>query len=142
MKRTPTVQITYNDPGELHDQAQVRVPVIPNINERIEHALKFEESLSSPDNLDMRNWHGRNSCGTTHCIAGFAVAVSGRSGKRLESELGTERAAGLIFQYSLLGEVPDFFTNGSHALYTLKDRVAREADAIESAKLSGEAVQL
>lgn len=141
MKRTPTVAIIYNGPDRINHL--VKVPVIPDINQRIEKALKYETHRGvGPSNLYMRSWHGRNSCGTTHCIGGFACVLSGAAGRKLEKDIGFAAAAQLIFECSLLGEVPDFYVGPNYALLSLRDRVRRERDAIESAKLSGEAVRL
>lgn len=55
-------------------------------------------ALASDDALDMGYWH--NECGTSHCIAGWAIHLAGAEGYKLERELGGEgrgsAAAGAI----------------------------------------------
>jgi hypothetical protein len=48
-----------------------------------------QAALSTPDALDMRDWH---TCETTHCIAGWAVHLAGDEGKALEKNFGTANA--------------------------------------------------
>ncbi len=50
------------------------------------------EALLTPQALDMSDWH---KCGTTHCIAGWAIHLAGPDGYRLEKEVGPA-AAGVI----------------------------------------------
>jgi hypothetical protein len=107
------------------------VPVIPDLNQRILAAVE-----KNPILLDMRFWHRSQSCGTTHCIAGWAVTVAGRMGRNLEQHLRTELAAELLFKASLHGEVPDFYAYDDTVLNDLRERAAEEAAIVESARLS------
>lgn len=70
--------------------------------------------------LDMHAWHTpeMSSCGTVHCLAGWAVTVHA-VGRRLEHLLGTSAAAALIFQ-ACLGEVPDYYSTRKVALSWLR----------------------
>ena len=59
-------------------------------------------ALASERALEMSTWH---TCETTHCLAGWAIALAGDEGKKLESKYGSA-AAGTI----LLGvEVSNWF---------------------------------
>lgn len=49
-------------------------------------------ALASDDALKMDEWH---SCGTSHCIAGWAIHQAGEVGRLLEASLGAE-VAGLM----------------------------------------------
>jgi len=49
-------------------------------------------ALASDDALRMDAWH---SCGTSHCIAGWAIHQAGEVGRLLESSVGAE-IAGLM----------------------------------------------
>ena len=54
----------------------------------------------------MSTWHtdtdawGRGECGTTHCRAGWTVALAGEAGRALEEHFNTEMAAMLIYRES------------------------------------------
>jgi hypothetical protein len=103
------------------------VPVIPNINTAI------LEAIQNGGKLDMRNWHNREKCGTTHCIAGWAVHLAGKAGYELEALVpmngdgdSTPVAAALIFAASGWPIIPDFFDNNEDALSALKARAAKE----------------
>ncbi len=70
--------------------------------------------------LDMGQWH--HPCGTTHCRAGWAVALAGDAGKTLEWSHGTSAAATLIYLASdpKLQKVPDFYCDNETALADMK----------------------
>jgi len=70
---------------------EAAVPVIPNIHKAI------YEAASSPDALKMDSWH---TCEKTHCRAGWAVAIAGAEGAKLEGRFGTPLAAMLIYDAS------------------------------------------
>lgn len=74
--------------------------------------------------LAMRAWHTpeTDSCGTAHCLAGWAVNVYDADG-RLEGLLRTSAAAALIFQ-ACLGEVPDYYSTNDVAFSWLKKKAA------------------
>ena len=76
------------------------IPVIENIHQKILEAV-------NNGILKMDDWHSDNSknhegayCGTTHCRAGWVVAISGKIGVELESIFGTENAAMQIYNAS------------------------------------------
>ncbi len=68
----------------------------------------------------MGQWH--HPCGTTHCRAGWAVALAGDAGKTLEWSHGTSAAATLIYLASdpKLQKVPDFYCDNETALADMK----------------------
>ena len=51
-----------------------------------------EAALASPDALYMGSWH---KCDTAHCIAGWAIHLSGQRGYELEEKLGSS-SAGMV----------------------------------------------
>lgn len=53
-----------------------------------------EQISIHPETHDQSNWH--SSCGTTHCVAGWAVVKSGALGRYLEQQLGIQTAAHLL----------------------------------------------
>jgi len=53
--------------------------------------------VSQPNALDMGSWH---TCETTHCRAGWVVALAGDEGKALEGFYGTPLAAIKIYRAS------------------------------------------
>ena len=57
----------------------------------------IEAALASPDALEMETWH---ACETTHCLAGWAVHLSGVAGKALET-VTSPSVAGAILAPSL-----------------------------------------
>jgi hypothetical protein len=71
-----------------------------------------------PDALQMSNWH---TCGTTHCIAGWAIHLAGEPGRLMESMMGPE-LAGLL----LLGTEAHqhFYDRNEKALEYLRGVVA------------------
>ena len=70
------------------------LPVVDDHEKRLRQVA--EKVLWSPDRLYMHSWHG--SCGTVHCIGGWAIHLAGEEGKLLEEINGSEAAA-----YMLLG---------------------------------------
>jgi hypothetical protein len=50
------------------------------------------QAALQPDALEMSDWH---TCGTTHCIAGWAIHQAGEPGRLMESMMGPE-VAGLL----------------------------------------------
>jgi uncharacterized protein YjbI with pentapeptide repeats len=73
------------------------------------------EAASKPGALDMKTWH---TCGTTHCRAGWVVALAGEGGAALEYAFDTPTAATLIYMASdpTLAKVPDFYCNNEVAM--------------------------
>ena len=75
-----------------------------------------QEVLPDPAKLDMGKWHGESrGCGTSHCIAGWAVHLE-PGGYDLEKKVGSTHKAGNI----LLGVE-------ASKLFFLKDDEARSA---------------
>lgn len=52
-----------------------------------------EQILASPEALNMSDWH---TCDTSHCLAGWAVHLSGPPGYALEAVVGPEVAGRLL----------------------------------------------
>ena len=102
-------------------------PKIENIHQRIYAAA------SQPDALDMSDWHDaeykKGGCGTTHCRAGWAVALAGEDGRKLESEMGTPAAATMIYLASdpTLDKFPSFYCGKAEALADMKRLADLEA---------------
>ena len=89
-------------------------PVVPDLHARM------AEECAVVDALDMNTWH---TCKTTHCRAGWAIALAGEAGAALEAALGPSVAGALIYHAST-GMVPDFYASNEDAM----------ADIIERAK--------
>ena len=87
------------------------VPVIPDIHQRV------YEAISQPAALDMGTWHdaaySRGECGTTHCRAGWVVALAGAEGRELEKFFNTELAAMKIYAASGFQINPCRFYDGN-----------------------------
>lgn len=65
---------------------------------KIDRTLPFrvaETILNSPDLLDMKSWHRDALCGTTHCLAGWAIMLT-PGGEMLESRVGAMTAGQLL----------------------------------------------
>ncbi len=67
------------------------MPVIADIHRKI------YEAVSQPGALQMDSWH---KCATTHCRAGWVVALAGEAGKALEAFFDTPIAAMKIYDAS------------------------------------------
>ena len=103
------------------------VPVIQNIDAAILAALE------SGGKLNMREWH---TCETTHCRAGWAIALTGEDGKKLERRHGPSGAGALIYAASRPGKtVPDFYCNDEAAMADIRACAAAQiaASAAEGA---------
>ncbi|GAB2959192.1 hypothetical protein GCM10027048_28130 [Hymenobacter coalescens] len=80
------------------------VPVIANIHQQVLAAV------SKPGALNMSSWHESEAvneegayCGTTHCRAGWVVALAGKAGRDLEQRTSTLFAAMQIYRASAPG---------------------------------------
>jgi hypothetical protein len=51
------------------------------------------EAALAPGALDMQTWH---TCETTHCLAGWAITLSGHAGRALETAVGPATAGALL----------------------------------------------
>jgi hypothetical protein len=69
----------------------LNVPIIPQIHQSVANAAL------QPTALNMRHWH---TCETTHCRAGWVVALAGEAGRALEEKTSTEFAAMQIYKAS------------------------------------------
>ena len=85
-------------------------PVIENLDRKI------LDRIDGGGGLNMATWH---TCETTHCRAGWAVALAGEAGYALESKVGPYRAGVRIYRVST-GRVPNFFTTNERALEDIK----------------------
>ena len=74
----------------------------------------------------MAEWH---TCDTTHCRAGWVVALAGDDGKALEGRIGTPAAATLIYLASdpTLEKFPSFYCGNDEALEDMKRLAELEA---------------
>lgn len=73
----------------------------------------------------MTSWH----CGTTHCRAGWAVALAGEAGKALEAFHNTPHAAMLIYDASCPGykiNPARFYDQNENALADMKKLAEQE----------------
>ncbi len=101
--------------------AAENVPVIPNIHQVVYAAA------TPPGALEMSQWH---TCSTTHCRAGWVVALAGEAGAMLESQLGdnTSLAAIMIYMASdpTMERIPDFYCDRETALKDMMRAAERE----------------
>ena len=68
----------------------------------------------------MAQWHDPD-CQTTHCRAGWAIALAGDSGRALEAKYGPAAAGALIYAKSRPGvPIPDFNADNEAALADIK----------------------
>ncbi len=108
-------------------------PKIENIHTEI---LK---AVSNPKALNMGDWHPNIQinddgahCGTTHCRAGWVVALAGKPGRDLELKTSTLFAAMQIYKASSKIRVspPRFFESNDVALADMKKCADEENTAI------------
>ena len=92
-------------------------PEVPNLCQAILTSVE-----ANPESFEMGHWH--NACGTTHCLAGWAVHLAGEAGHELESKVGTANAGIAIFLRSH-GSVPNFYSDNDEALAWLQKEVAK-----------------
>jgi hypothetical protein len=106
--------------ADLRDAVLRGIPKIDNIHQAIYAAASKEGAL------DMSTWH---TCETTHCRAGWVIALAGEGGKAMEWCLGTPAAAALIYVNSdpKLEKVPDFYATDVDALADMKTLAEKEA---------------
>jgi Pentapeptide repeats (8 copies) len=93
--------------------AETQLPYAPKIPDLDKQIL---ERVTNGGTLDMKDWH---TCETTHCRAGWAVVIAGEAGKVLESMLGPQTAATLIYHAST-GSIPNFFASNDEAMEDLR----------------------
>lgn len=75
-----------------------------------------------------RNAHAGQSCGTTACLAGWAVVLAGNLHDYGEEHI--EEQARDIYQHEL-GEVPSFVSSNGEALDWLMDMAEHEFSQVE-----------
>ena len=85
-------------------------PSIPGLD------AKILAAVATGGSLNMRTWH---TCETTHCRAGWAIAIAGATGAELEESIGP-CAAGALIYYASTGCVPDFFASNEDALADIR----------------------
>jgi hypothetical protein len=97
---------------------------------------KVFEAVSKPGALDMGDWHRDKAlneegayCGTTHCRAGWVVALAGRAGRALELFHDTPLAAQLIYAASSPHKVspPRFYETNAVAMEDMRRLAELEA---------------
>jgi hypothetical protein len=99
------------------------VPIVPRLHTVILAALE------TGGTLDMGAWH---TCATTHCRAGWTVALAGAEGKALEEKVGPAMAGALIAIAScpaLDGKVPNFYATNDEALADIRRLAALEVQS-------------
>jgi uncharacterized protein YjbI with pentapeptide repeats len=113
--------------ANLSDADLSGVPFIKDIHQEVYKAA------SKPGCLDMNSWH---SCETTHCRAGWVVALAGEGGAAMEFCMGTPAAAALIYLKSdpNIEKIPNFYASNEEALADMK-RLAEEEATRNSANL-------
>jgi len=93
-------------------RANLTVPTVDHLDAKILAAIE------NGGRLKMDAWH---TCDTTHCRAGWTCVLAGYAGDVLESKIGTECAARLIYLKSRPGQPhPDFFASNEDALFDIK----------------------
>jgi Pentapeptide repeats (8 copies) len=98
------------------------IPLISNIHQSV------YEAASQPKALDMGAWH---KCETTHCRAGWVIALAGPAGRALEWAMGTPAAAAVIYLRNdpKIERIPNFYADNQTALEDMR----RLADAEKAA---------
>lgn len=92
------------------------LPVIEGLS------AKILDQVQNGGSLEMSAWH---TCGTTHCVAGWAITLAGETGADLERQFGPNAAGALIFAASEPNlPVPNFYAYNSEALEDLKNRAS------------------
>jgi hypothetical protein len=79
-----------------------------------------QAALASPESLDMSTWH---ACETTHCLAGWAVHLSGSAGYALESITSTSVAGAMLMPSA----AHLFYSTGAEAKKWLEEQIAAPA---------------
>ncbi len=107
----------------LRDADLSGVPQVENIHQKV------YEAASQPNALDMGSWHATDACGTTHCRAGWVVALAGEAGRAMEFCMGTPAAAAMIYLASdpKIEKIPDFYCGNTEALEDMKRLAEAEA---------------
>jgi hypothetical protein len=96
------------------------IEVVPAFREKVLGAVQAEGCK-----LEMSDWHHGDPCGTTHCLAGWAVTLHPQ-GQLIESLIGPNAAGALIFN-ACCGEIPDFFGSNEKAMNWLQEKASETA---------------
>lgn len=114
------------------DLIGLQIPIVPDLDRMILDIVDGNRGK-----LYMGSWHGTLSqnealnrgwradhirCGTTHCRAGWAIALAGKAGFKIEEKFNPWIAGALIYWKSA-GHIPDFFTSEKAALEDMRRRV-------------------
>ena len=107
-------------------------PVIENIHQKVYEAITREGC-----ELKMDSWHTSEQinesgahCGTTHCWAGWVVALAGKPGRDLELATSTPFAAMMIYKASSpIRIAPHFYETEQRAMELIKHYAELEANA-------------
>ena len=119
----PYVRDTGKDFAARAARARLRHPEVPIVEHLDRKILDVIEKGTG--RLEMSQWH---TCATTHCRAGWAIALAGEAGKELEDKVGPFRAGCLIYSVST-GRVPHFFASNERALQDLRECAAATPQA-------------
>ena len=94
----------------------------------------------NPSALEMGSWHTNENvvdgahCGTTHCLAGWAVALGGKAGYELEQQTDTAWAALQIFRLSspsIPVRMHFFYQSNEEGLAGIRERAEQERQLSE-----------
>jgi len=107
----------YADRAAKFRKENPRVPVVDALDSQI-----LSKVEANPNALEMGAWH---TCETTHCRAGWAIALAGKAGFELEEERGSQLAGRMIYLAST-GRAPNFFATNENALADIKRCAALE----------------
>jgi tRNA A37 threonylcarbamoyladenosine biosynthesis protein TsaE len=100
------------------------VPFVENVHRRV-----YEVIIENPKSFNMGVWHGQNSCGTTHCRAGWVIELAGEQGYALQKQTSPTFAALQIYKASC-PELPvspyRFHESNELALANIKEYAEKE----------------
>ena len=83
---------------------------IKKLNTKILLGIENEKFILKQD-----SWHGHNSCGSTHCRAGYTTVLMGAAGIELEKLVGTSMAAAMCSMVST-GTIPNYYNMDNDAV--------------------------
>ena len=107
-----------------HWASVVHVPKVERLYQRL-----LAQVESEPASLEMTTFHG--SCGTTHCLAGWAIQYAGDEGRALERAYGSWAAGTMIFAASAPEwPIPNFHGSNKYALELLRERAQADAQSV------------
>jgi len=107
----------YADRAAKFRKENPTVPVVDALDSQI-----LSKVEANPNALEMGAWH---TCETTHCRAGWAIALAGKAGFELEEKHGPQLAGRMIYIAST-GRAPHFFASNENALADIKRCAALE----------------